>query len=81
MVTVPALCITGARGVNDGDAGVGRVAQVVAHQPGRLIGVRLGPMAHAKPERPCAKMINLTTKSLLLFVVSGQSKKPEIIPC
>ena len=81
MVAVPALCIPGARRVNDGDAGVGRVAQVVAHHPGRRIGVGLGPMAHAEPERPRAKMINLTAYRLFLFIVSGQPKKPESIQC
>ena len=81
MVAVPALCVTGARRVNDGDAGVGRVAQVVAHHPGCCIGVRLCPVANAEPERPCAEMIYLTTQSLLLLIVSGQSKKPESIQC
>ena len=81
MVAVPALCVTSARRVDDGDAWVAWVAQVVANHPGCCVGVRLRPMAHAEPEWPCAKMINLTTQSLLLFVVSGQSKQPKSIPC
>ena len=39
MITVPALGVTSSRGVNNGDAGVGWVAEIVTNQPGGLIRV------------------------------------------
>ena len=39
MVTVATLSVPCTRGVDDGDAGVGGVAEVVANHPGGSIGV------------------------------------------
>ena len=48
MVAVPALSVPSSRGVNNGDAGVGWVAQIVTNQPGGLIRVGHRSVTHSK---------------------------------
>ena len=48
MVTVATLSVSCTRGVNDGDAGVGGVAEVVTNHPGGSIGVGFYLVTHTK---------------------------------
>ena len=66
MVAISALGVACSWSVNDGDAWVGGVAQVVANHPGGLICVGYRSMTHSKPK---GSLPRLGAVSLLTGIV------------